>query len=32
MRNKVRLSVRIFSALMIGFLIFVLVVTAVIPS
>ena len=32
MRNKVRLSVRIFSALMIGFLILVLVVTAVIPS
>lgn len=32
MRKKVRLSVRIFSALMIGFLILVLVVTAVIPS
>ena len=32
MRNKVRRSVRIFSALMIGLLILVLVVTAVIPS
>jgi hypothetical protein len=32
MRNRVRRSVRIFSALMIGLLILVLVVTAVIPS